>query len=128
MKRGGFTLLEVTIAMALFFMATFAILSLVSNTLRNARILQETPVDASMLASELAVTNKLYEAVDSGDFGDAYRGYTWTRDIHAANTNGLFEVDFVVHHQLGRGKNADTSMSVLFFRPLSPTDRFGFSH
>jgi type II secretion system protein I len=123
-RPSGFTLLEVTIAMALFFMATFAILGLVSNTLRNARALQETEVDASMLASELSATNKLYETTDSGDFGNAYRDYSWTRDIHSVGTNGLFEVDFVVHHRLGR-KNADTAMSVLFFRPLSPTDRFG---
>ena len=91
-KRSAFTLLEVSIAMALFFMATFAILGLVSSTLRNARALQETEVDASMLASELSATNKLYEAVDSGDFGDAYKDYSWTREIRAANTNGLFEV------------------------------------
>jgi hypothetical protein len=39
---GAFTLLEVMIAGALFFMAVFAILGLVATTLRNARALQQT--------------------------------------------------------------------------------------
>src|SRR5689334_9151237 len=109
----AFTLLEVTIAMALFFMAVFAILSLVAGTLKNARALQETGVDASMLAAELSLTNKLSEDSDSGDFGDAYPNYSWSREIQEVGTNGLFEVDFTVHHNLGR-RGGDTKMSVLF--------------
>ncbi len=120
----AFTLLEVTIAMFLFFMAVFAILALVSSTLRNARALQETGVDASMLAAELSLTNKLTEDSDSGDFGKAYPNYTWSREIQEVGTNGLFEVDFTVHHGVGK-KGGDTKMSVLFWRPESPTSRFG---
>jgi len=47
------SLLEVMIALGIFFMAMFAILSLVSNTLRNAHALQETDIDAGSLASQL---------------------------------------------------------------------------
>lgn len=122
--RKGFTLMEVMIAMGIFFMATFAILALVSNTLRNARHLQETDVDASMLAAELSITNKLYDGEDSGDFGDAYANYTWSREMHEVGTNGLFEVNFVVHHRVGHGP-VDTTMSILLFRPESPANRFG---
>jgi type II secretion system protein I len=121
----GFTLLEVSIAMALFFMAVFAILSLVAGTLRNARVLQEPQVDASMLAAELALTNKLAEASDSGDFGDAYPNYSWSRDIQEVGTNGLFEVDWTVHHHTRIGKGGETKMSVLFWRPESQQGRFG---
>jgi Tfp pilus assembly protein PilV len=120
----AFTLLEVTIAMALFFMAVFAILSLVAGTLKNARALQETGVDASMLAAELSLTNKLSEDSDSGDFGDAYPNYTWSREIQEVGTNGLFEVDFTVHHAFGK-RGADSKMSVLFWRPDSQANRFG---
>jgi hypothetical protein len=49
--RTGFTLLEVMIACGIFFMATFAILGLVSNTLRNARGIQRVEVDAGMAAA-----------------------------------------------------------------------------
>ena len=123
-SRRGFTLMEVMIAMGIFFMAVFAILGLVSNALRNARALQETEVDASMLAAELSITNKLYDSTDSGDFGDMYRNYSWSRETREVGTNGLFEVDFTVHHRAG-GRPVDTTMSVLLFRPESPPGGHG---
>src|SRR5258708_3819044 len=98
-RSGGktaFTLLEVMIAMGIFFMAIFAILALVSTNLRNARLLQKPSVDASMLIAELSQTNKLVEGIETGDFGDVYPGYRWTREINQVKTNGLFQVDFVV--------------------------------
>jgi hypothetical protein len=49
-SEAGFSLIEVMIAAGLFFMATFAILLLVSVTLRNARALQGGDVDAGMAA------------------------------------------------------------------------------
>ncbi|PWU08371.1 MAG: hypothetical protein C5B50_29715 [Verrucomicrobia bacterium] len=118
----GFTLLEVTIALGIFFAAAFAILCTVSSALKGARALREIPVDASMLAAQLSITNKLYEASDSGDFhelGNVYRDYSWSRDINEVGTNGLFEADFTIHHHTGR-VNSETKMSVLFFRPESP--------
>lgn len=124
-RQSGFTLLEVSIAMALFFMAVFAILALVASTLRNARALQEPQVDASMLAAQLSITNKLSEDSDSGDFGDAYPDYTWSREIQEVGTNGLFEVDWIVHHRTLNGKGGESKMSALFWRPDSPSSRFG---
>ena len=49
----AFTLIEVMIACGIFFMATFAILALVSTTLRNARALQHGDVDAGMAAAQI---------------------------------------------------------------------------
>ena len=118
----AFTLLEVMVALLIFFMAVFSILALVSNVLRNARALQDVEADAGMLAAELSITNKLYEASDSGDFHDlgrAYHDYSWSREISEVGTNGLFEADFVIRHQVGR-RPVETKMSVLFFRPESP--------
>ena len=54
----AFTLLEVMIACGIFFIAVFAILALVSNTLRNARILRLTDrgeVKPGLLADLVAV-------------------------------------------------------------------------
>ncbi|MGH7950928.1 MAG: type II secretion system protein [Limisphaerales bacterium] len=118
-RRLAFTLLEVMISIAIFCMATFVILSLVSSVLANARRLQRPMVDAGMIASELSLTNKLVEEQQSGDFGDAYPGYTWTANITEVMTNRLFEVDYVVQ----RDNNAKTvmqKMSILLFRPQSP--------
>jgi hypothetical protein len=114
----AFSLLEVMIAIGIFFSCIFVILSLVSSSLQNARRLQRPMVDAAMLASELSLTNKIVEISQSGDFGELYPGYTWTADINEVLTNRLFQVDYVV-------QNSDTrevvqKMSVLFYRPQSP--------
>src|SRR6266481_10100278 len=102
----AFTLLEVMIALGIFFMAMFTILALVSNSLRNARALQETEVDPGMLAAQLSLTNRITEGEQSGDFGDFYRDYTWDQNnTHITNT--LWQVDFVVHHRVG-AKPVDT--------------------
>jgi len=114
---GAFSLMEVMIAIAIFFMSTFVILSLVSSSLENARRLQRPMVDAAMIASELSLTNQLVEESQSGDFGDAYPGYTWTADINEVMTNKLFQVDYQVFNDR---KALVQKMSVLFFRPQSP--------
>ena len=57
----AFSLLEVMIAIGIFFVAVFAILGLVSSSLANARRLQRPIIDAGELAGELSLTNKLVE-------------------------------------------------------------------
>lgn len=121
--RHALTLLEVMIALAMFFTAVFAILGLVSNTLANARALQRPPVDAGVLAAQLVLTNRLYEGHDSGDFGDLYPGYTWEREIYEVSSNGLFRVDFVVRGPASKGPGAESHLSILLFRPESPAGR-----
>ena len=70
----AFSLVEVMIALAIFFMAVFAILALMSTVLKNARLLQSKKgVDAGLVAAQLCLTNKLTEEVESGDFGDMYQ-------------------------------------------------------
>ena len=120
-RSGAFTLLEVMLATAFFFMAMFAILTMIATTLNNARALQKRDVDAGLLAAELSLTNKLSEGSDSGDFGNIYPGYTWRRDVYlapVAPTNGLFQADFTISHKSGRHV-VETRMSILLFRPES---------
>jgi len=117
-SRRAFSLLEVMIAIGVFFMSIFMILSLVSSSLVNARWLQRPMVDAAMIASELSLTNQLVEASQSGDFGKAYPGYSWTADINEVQSNKLFQVDYVVVND--DHKQVVQTMSVLFFRPKSP--------
>jgi Tfp pilus assembly protein PilV len=117
-SQTAFSLLEVMIAGALFFMAIFAILAMMSSVLRNARSLRRTDLDAGMVAAQVCNTNKLYEGSQSGDFGNLYPGCSWETDTYEAATNGLFQVDIVVRRR-GVQQPVD-SMSIFLFRPDSP--------
>lgn len=119
----AFSLLEVMIACAILFMAVFAILGLVSNTLRNARGLRRVEVDAGMVAAQVYKTNKLYEGVQSGDFGNLYPDYSWETSTFEAATNGLWQVDIVVRRR-GMQKPADV-MSIWVYSPESANQGFG---
>jgi hypothetical protein len=103
-RHRAFTLLEVMIACGIFFMATFGILALVSNTLRNARALQRSDVDSGMAAAQvyqMLKTNVLSQGSFSGDFGEVYRDYsweaTWDVDWESGATNSLLKVGVVVN-------------------------------
>jgi hypothetical protein len=115
----AFTLMEVAIACGIFFMASFAILALVSTTLRNARALRQPAADAGSVAAQVCLTNKLYEGGDSGDFGQAYPNYTWDYQDMEVLSNGLHQVDIVVSHRL-HGEGSEIHMSILLYRPESP--------
>jgi hypothetical protein len=100
--RRAFSLIEVMIACGIFFMATFAILALVSTTLRNAKALQRGDVDAGMAAAQiyqLLRTNRQTEISGSGDFGEAYPGYSYQFATQEYQSNGLLQVDIVVNRR-----------------------------
>jgi type II secretory pathway pseudopilin PulG len=113
LSRPAFTLIEVMIALGIFFMAAFSILALVSNTLRNARRLQDSQVDASMIAAQVMLTNRLYEGTETGDFGDTYPDYNYEQ-VNTPITNGLWQVDFFIHH-----RGTESKMSIFVFSPDS---------
>jgi hypothetical protein len=122
-RSSAFTHLEVMIACGIFFMVMFAILALVSNQLRNAQYLRHVEVDAGIVAAQLYKTNRLSEGLDSGDFGDAYKGYSWRTDTHEALPfTNLFQVDIVVTKQ-GQSEPVD-KMSVYVFSPESSSGPF----
>ena len=114
----AFTLIEVMIATGIFFVATFAILALVSQSLKSARMLnQNAPTPGMVAAEQLSLTNQLEEGVDSGDFGDLYPDYTWEMRTMFFASNGLFQVDIDVLHK----NQVDSSISVLAYKPESAT-------
>ena len=82
----AFTLVEVMVALLIFFMAVFTILGLISNSLRNARALQRKQVDCGQVAAQVFVhyssTNQIPEGEDSGDFGDMFPDHHWTTDTN----------------------------------------------
>jgi Tfp pilus assembly protein PilV len=120
---GAFSLLEVMIAIAVFFVAVFAILALVSQSLDNARRLQRPTIDAGLVAAQLSLTNSLVEGTESGDLGDllgdAYKGYTYTQEIIESQSNKLFQVNLAIQHS-GSDKSIVSQTSILFYRPQSP--------
>jgi hypothetical protein len=124
-RSTAFTLVEVLIAIGLFFLVSFAVLEIVMVGLGAARSLQVRHADVSMLAAELAATNNiLEEGTESGDFGDFYPGARWERNVEEVGSNGLFRVDFVVIEKAGKSKSENVSdISILLYRPGSPKGR-----
>ena len=121
--REGLSLIEVMIAAGLFFMATFTILLLVSATLRNARALQRTEVDAGMAASQvyqLLKTNRQIEVSGSGDFGGTYPDYSFEFASHEYQSNGLLRVKIVVKRR-GSVSPVDTA-TIWVYDPDAKTD------
>ncbi|MBA4146571.1 MAG: prepilin-type N-terminal cleavage/methylation domain-containing protein [Verrucomicrobia bacterium] len=115
-RISAFTLLEVMIALAIFFIALFSILGLVSQNLRAARSLNQMGPTAGMVAAEMtAMTNKYYEGSESGDFGELYPNHSWTRDVMIYGTNGLYEVNIAVL----KGNNVESTLTILLFSPES---------
>lgn len=123
-SRSAFTLLEVLIAMSIFFVAVFAILELTARGLRMARALQRMQVDISSIAAEVALTNRLEVGSASGDFGELYPEYTWTREIYEYSTNGLFQVDLAIYWSI-EDRPQEYRTSILLFRPESVTTLSG---
>jgi len=120
-NQAAFSLLEVMVAMGIFFVAIFGILELTSQNLRAARMLQRTEVDITTLAAQLCLTNRLEEGFESGDFGDMYPNCLWSRTITEVSSNGLFRVDFTVHETTHNRKAPITErhLSILLYRPDS---------
>lgn len=118
----AFSLVEVMIAIGIFFMGAFAILGVISSGLGNARQLQRPIVDAGVLASDLCATNKLIEGTWDGNLGDLlgheYDEYNYTETITEVRTNKLFQADFTL--QLRGNGQVVSRTTILLWRPLSP--------
>jgi Tfp pilus assembly protein PilV len=122
--RRAFSLIEVMVACGIFFMATFAILALVSSTLRNARGLQRGDVDAGMAAAQIyqvLKTNVASEISGSGDFGEAYPDYSFDYVSQEYQSNGLLQVEIVVNRR-GLAKPVDT-MTIWVFNSAARSVR-----
>jgi hypothetical protein len=122
-SRGAFSLLEVMIAIGIFFLGSFAILGLVSQSLSNAQRLKHPLVDASVILSQFSLTNQFIEGPYSGNLGDIlgkdYADFTYQGDITEIRTNRLYSADFFIYN-VRNGHDPVSRTSALFFRPQSP--------
>ncbi|HEY3863723.1 MAG TPA: hypothetical protein VGO59_17750 [Verrucomicrobiae bacterium] len=120
----AFTLIEVMIATAIFFMAMFAILGVLSAGVHAATLLRTNGPTAGMVATYFSVSNKIEEGSLTGDFDDiaGYQGYKWVSDATEI-TNGLMRMDFVVVDP--HGVLCSSLKDVIFYKPDSGGNRMG---
>lgn len=121
---GAFTLIEVMLAITIFFMAMFAILGVLTSGVRAASLLRNNGPTAGMVVAQLSATNKLEEGSESGTFEDIpiYKDYRWVSNAREVATNGLFQIDVVVVDPNGAQSSI---LSVLLYRPDSDTGQMG---
>ena len=129
----AFTLAEVLIAVAIFVVAIFAILQMVSQGLELVRVMQQQRPDLGALAAKTLVelpepegtlTTGLAAPMDEdfgGNGGGEYTLYpnaSWQRDIMSLDaTNGLYQATVTVKEQVGGGETTEYQIRFLMFRP-----------
>jgi Tfp pilus assembly protein PilV len=120
--RAAFTLLEVIVACAIFFMVAFAILELVASSLKSVRKLQSREPDPGIILHKLGMSNIWEETVVEGTFEDIapkmYPGYRYGAEAREVGSNGLWQVDVTVYNDKDHKKGA-THISTMFYSPRS---------
>ena len=124
-RARAFSLLEVMIAIAIFFVAAFAILGLISSSLDNVRRLQRPTVDASPVLATWIATNSWTEGHYHGSLGDEsllgreYRDFNWDLDIIEIASNHLYLADCVITTVNGK-REVVSHMATTGYKPNSP--------
>ena len=135
----GFTLAEVLIAVAIFVIAVFAILQMVSQSMSLVRSIQLQRPDLGTLAGKTMmdspqtgeggdVVSGLASGLstpDDEDFGGnnggssmLYPNATWTRYLDPVDeTNGLYRATITVIEVNKDGQKTKTGLNFLLFRP-----------
>jgi len=124
-RRGGaFTLLEVMVACAIFFMVAFALLELVARGLVGVRALQEREPDPGIVLAMYS-TNKAWETMHiNGNYEDIapgmYPGYTFElfADPYMETNEHLYVVQVMSYGSKKSGRGPLTA-STMFFSPNS---------
>ena len=108
--------------MGIFFICMFGLLSLTTQSLNTARRLEFIEPDIGWVASELSLTNVVEEGFETGDFGDNYPDWNWTREIDIypeleelggdIDDQGLYQVDITLN---GPGGSSQRH-SILMYR------------
>jgi Tfp pilus assembly protein PilV len=133
-QNHAFTLIEVMVAIALFFMCTFAILGLVSQLLKNARIFQskKSPGVAMVHGWYTSKTNRVSEgevnvefSEISPDIGELYRDYyaVILAEPNEEMTNGLWNVTYTVFNR--KTRQVDSTVNTFYWDPASRSTQRG---
>jgi Tfp pilus assembly protein PilV len=122
--RGAFTLLEVIIACAIFFLVAFSILEMVTRSLAAAKSLQKHEPDPGIVLHKLslitATNSQFEEGTLTGDYEDIapgmYPGYRFEAFLTEIGSNGLFQVD-VLSYNTRRQRENPATITALFWCP-----------
>ena len=99
-REGGFTLIEMMVALAVFSLAALALIRLEGATLRSTGMLDET-LTAQMVARNIAV-EALTDAqpptagATSGSENNGGRTWSWTRQVTPLGDAGALRIDVAV--------------------------------
>lgn len=125
-SQRAFSMLEVMIAVGIFFTAVFFILQLTSQQLRIARSLQTLDVDTGTLPSLIVMTNMLEEGALPMEIKSAFEennpGFAADGMVLEVGTNGLFRVDYAIRWRSGE-QIREARNSILMWRPSSSGQR-----
>ena len=103
--RGGFTLIEMLVALAVFGLAAMALLNLSGeNTRSAARVETRTlgGVVAENLAVEAATAPSIGEGSTAGQVELAGRRWRWTRAVSATDVGGMLRIEVRVSDTEGQ--------------------------
>jgi len=133
-RRLAFSLIEVMVALAIFFACMFAILGLISQLLQNARAFQtkKAPHVSLVHGWWTSKTNRVVEGLTTVEFndiatdlGELYRDYY--AEINAEPdpdiTNGLWDVTYKVYNRQTR--QVESEVFTLYWDPNSQSKQLG---
>lgn len=120
----GFSLLEVIIAMAVFFIVVFAILGIVVQSVTAAKALGQQHGDCGTVASYWSLSNKIEPGIYSGDLEDVVKNYAWEAEVPdpPPGSNGLYLINIRVFRNDGKKGSVET-LSMLKFTGQKPQRR-----
>lgn len=104
-RRGGFTLVEMLVALAVFSLAAMALLNLSGENTRSAARVEERTlggVVAENVAVEAATAPRLAEGETSGQVRLAGRDWRWTRVVSATEDADIQRIDVRVAAREGQ--------------------------
>jgi len=115
-QQGGFTLLEVMIAMAILAIALLAVFQMQSQSISMATEARFTTTASLLAQSKMADVESaasLTNRTENGDFGPDYPQYGWNLKVTDTRISGFKRVEVTVFNKvLARGG----SYSLLFYK------------
>ena len=109
--EGGFTLLEVMLAMSILAIALVAVFQSQSQSISmmaRSRFDTAAPLLAQAKMAEIEATASGEVTSDSGDFGDRYPGYSWSFEILGTEIPGVEKVEVAVKNENMKSGNTFT--------------------
>jgi general secretion pathway protein I len=117
---GGFTLMEVMVALAILAIALTSIYRLHSQTLTmsyQARFYSQAPLLAEAKLAEVERQGIKENADNSGDFGESYPNYTWTVNIEEVSSDLIKEPRYhLVRIEVTISQNEENAYALRTYR------------